>query len=342
MDDWTDSFTGIVDLDRRMRQLAMSEQGFSVPGASDGLNVYEPYSPPSLSWTENRHTQRNNSADSRPDSGSRSSLVTGRSIPSFFSNPNTASCSSTTATSRFSQDSRAHLSLLSNKRSSTANTVDSMESAHSPLRLAPLPASVSAFGNYRLTDASACPLSKAGSFSPSSWSSTDDHDPLTPHAAATKQLEPLTPGTAAAATWTDPSTPNYFPAGLSGDYGKKGARPLRKKAARAPLPRLISGEVVSSPTDDPTEPRQHDRLFEKRPRQLYGLATTSDAESGPSSSHSGAHTLKRSAQSLALNLRFKIIRAKRKMNRSNKSEADLFTLAHTSSQRSSVEASYST
>ncbi|SJX60267.1 uncharacterized protein SRS1_11581 [Sporisorium reilianum f. sp. reilianum] len=350
MDDWSDGFTGIVDLDRRMRELAMSEQGLSPLGASDGLDVYETYSPPPFPWTDKQQARRNSSADSRPGSGSHSSLATGRSVPSFTSNLNVASCSSTAATSRFSQDSRAHSSLLSKRRSSTANTVDSTESVHSSLRLAPLPASPSAFGNYRLTDASPCPPSKpsrlSGTFSPSSWSSVDNHNPLTPHAAAAKQLELLTPGTAAAATWTDPSAPSYFPAGLSGEYGKKGTRSLRKKAAaRAPLPRLVSGEVVSSPVDESL----HDGLFDRHARPLHGLAITPDPESDPlerkdssSSSHSSTQALKRSAQSLALSLRFKIVRAKRKVNRSSQSTADLFAPAHTSSQRSSVEASLST
>ncbi|TKY90461.1 hypothetical protein EX895_000459 [Sporisorium graminicola] len=354
MDDWTDGFTGIVDLDRRMRELAMSEQGFSALDSSNGLDVYEPYSPPSFAWSEKQQPRKNSSSGSRPGSASHSSMATGRSNPSLTSNLNMASCSSTTATSRFSQDSRAHSSLLSKRRSSTTNTIDSVESAHSPLRLAPLPASPSAFGNYRLTDASACPPSRSSQLSgtslPLSWSSLDDQDPLTTHAATENQLEPLTPGTAAAATWTDPSAPRYFPAGLSGEYSKKGARSQRKKTVRAPLPRLISGEVVSSSIDESGQPRLHGKLFDKETQQLHAHAITSDLErdafegkDGPSASHSSTEALKKSAQSLALNLRFKIIRAKRKVNRSREgAAADLFASAHTSSQRSSVEASLST
>lgn len=337
MDDWSDGFTGIVDLDRRMRELAMSEQGLSRLDSAVDLDVYEPYSPLSPSWTESQHThsRRKSSSDARSGSISQSSLTTGRSIPSFTSHPHaTGSSSSTTATSRFSQDSRAHSSsLLAKRRSSAANTIDSFDSAHSPLRLAPLPASPSAFGNYRLTDGTS--LSLAGSTKPmvtsASWSSLDEQDPLTPLAIASRNSDPITPGTAAAATWTDPTAPCYFPAGLH-DPTKKKPRSLSKKAARAPLPRLVSGEVVSSPSAE----LQLDGQGGGGGLQL-GTSTQSDAidQDGKRDERVSAYALRRSAQSLALSFRFKMLRAKRKVKKTGQGAADLFATA--GSQRSSGE-----
>ncbi|SPO20796.1 uncharacterized protein UTRI_00273 [Ustilago trichophora] len=350
MDDWSDGFTGIVDLDRRMRELAMAEQGLTMLGGSDGLDVYESYSPPAASWEQQQQQQggrRKSSSDARSGSTSQSSLATGRSIPCFTHAP---SISSTAATSRFSQDSRAHSSLLSKRRSSTANTVDSFDSAHSSLRLAPLPASPSAFGNYRLTDGSSLsiPTRQSGAFSSPSWSSLDEQDPLTPLAAVTRNLEPITPGTAAAATWTDPSAPGYFPAGLSADHHhrKRKNRSLRKKpttARRAPLPRLVSGEVVSSPAaecdshfEDSLFSDSHPKTFARQDHLGLPADTCSETGSRPPSPTSSTDALKRSAQSLALSLRFKMLRAKRKVKKTGQGAAELFAGGH-ASQRSSIE-----
>ncbi|SPO19876.1 uncharacterized protein UTRI_00273_B [Ustilago trichophora] len=346
MDDWSDGFTGIVDLDRRMRELAMAEQGLLLLGGSDGLDVYESYSPPAPSWEQQQQQagRRKSSSDARSGSTSQSSLATGRSIPSFTHAP---SISSTTATSRFSQDSRAHSSLLSKRRSSTANTVESFDSAHSPLRLAPLPASPSAFGNFRLTDASSLsiPTRQSGAFSSPSWSSLDEQDPLTPLAGVTRNLEPITPGTAAAATWTDPSAPGYFPAGLSADlhHRKRKNRSLRKKptiAQRAPLPRLVSGEVVSSPAAESDSHFEESLFLDENVahQDTLGLTPSGCLETGsrPTSPTSSTDALKRSAQSLALSLRFKMLRAKRKVKKTGQGAAELFAGGH-ASQRSSIE-----
>lgn len=349
MDDWSDGFTGIVDLDRRMRQLAMAEQGLSMLGGSDGLDVYESYSPSAPSWEQQQQQQqqqggpRKSSSDARSGSTSQSSLATGRSNPSFTHAP---SISSTAATSRFSQDSRAHSSLLSKRRSSTANTVDSFDSAHSSLRLAPLPASPSAFGNYRLTDASSLsiPTRQSGTFSSPSWSSLDEQDPLTPLAAVTRNLEPITPGTAAAATWTDPSAPGYFPAGLSADHRhrKRKDRSLREKpttAQRAPLPRLVSGEVVSSPAAESDSHFQdspflhiHPRTFARQDTLRLPAGTCLETDSRPTSPASSTDALKRSAQSLALSLRFKMLRVKRKVKKTGQGAAELFAGGHAKSE----------
>ncbi|KAJ1030418.1 hypothetical protein NDA16_001327 [Ustilago loliicola] len=337
MDDWSDGFTGIVDLDRRMRELAMSEQGLSRHDSSADLDVYEPYSPLSPSWADSQHShgRRKSSSDAQSGSISQSSLTTGPSIPSFTSHRRAAgSSSSTTTTSRCSQDSRAHstsTSFLAKRRSSAANTIDSFDSAHSPLRLAPLPASPSAFGNYRLTDGTSLTLPPPPTkaiVSSASWSSLDGQDPLTPLAVGTRTLDPITPGTAAAATWTDPTAPSYFPADLN-DSTKKKPRSLRKKAARAPLPRLVSGEVVSSPTAE-------SQIGDGEGLQLALSAKSVPVDdAGRGEGREGAYALRRSAQSLALSFRFKMLRATRKVKRTGQGAADLF--ATTSSQRSSGE-----
>ena len=332
MDDWSDAFTGIVDLDRRMRQLAMSEQGLQPLDSSTQLDVYEPYSslsPSRLESLQHAHSRRKSSTDARSGSISQPSLTTGRSFPSFTSHPTntTASSSSTTATSRFSQDSRGHSSsLLANRRSSAASTIDSFDSTHSPIRLAPLPASPSAFGNYRLTDGTS--LTRTRLMVPATcWSSLDEQDPLTPLAIPSSQLDPITPTTAAAATWTDPTAPSYFPAGLSDLSNKKKPRLLRKKAARPPLTSLVSAQVVSSPTAESGlvgDDRDH-----------LQVAVTLPADMGKDES-GRAYALRRSAQSLALSFRFKMLRAKRKVKRSGQGAADLFAAA--GSQTSSGEA----
>ncbi|KAJ9476939.1 Serine/threonine-protein kinase ATG1 [Pseudozyma hubeiensis] len=317
LDDWSDGFTGFVDLDRRMRELAMSEQGFptfSVGGHSD---VYEPFPRSPSSWSDQVPDRQRSSSNSRTRSTPPSYMVTDLSEPSLA-----PSSSSTTATSRLSQDSFGHLpSSLPKRASVTANNVDSLESAHCPLRLAPLPASSSAFGNFRLTEAGAASKSKrtGSNMSPSSWSSQDDCDPRTPLAAGAdsskhEHCEPLTPGTAAAATWVDPSAFSYFPAGLySRDSSNLKARSLRKKATRAPLPRLISGEVVSSPIDL-TEPPVSTHPWHQLKHSAS--APANDRSDHQDASPSGTHAFKRSAQSLALNLRLKINRAKRNVHRS--------------------------
>ncbi|KAJ1043430.1 hypothetical protein NDA14_001392 [Ustilago hordei] len=332
MDDWSDAFTGIVDLDRRMRQLAMSEQGLEPLDSSTQLDVYEPYSPLSPSRLESLqhvHSRRKSSTDARSGSISQPSLTTGRSFPSFTSHPTntTASSSSTTATWRFSQDSRAHSSsLLAKRRSSATSTIDSFDSTHSPIRLAPLPASPSAFGNYRLTDSTSLPRTRL-MLPATCWSSLDEQDPLTPLAIPSSQLDPITPTTAAAATWTDPTAPSYFPAGLSDLSNKKKPRLLRKKAARPPLPSLVSAQVVSSPTaESGLVGDDRDRLQ---------VAVTLPANMGKDES-GRAYTLRRSAQSLALSFRFKMLRAKRKVKRSGQGAVDLFAAA--ASQTSSGEA----
>ena len=179
----------------------------------------------------------------------------------------------------------------------------------------------------------------SGTFSSPSWSSLDEQDPLTPLAVATRQLEVITPGTAAAATWTDPSAPGYFPAGLSSDH-KRRNRSLRKKAARAPLPRLISGEVVSSPAAE-SDSHFGDPLFNKHEPHRLGLHDSLDSDlehkdRDRSASPSGTYALRRSAQSLALSLRFKMLRAKRKVKKTGQGAAELFTPGH-ASQRSSIE-----
>ncbi|SAM71304.1 uncharacterized protein UBRO_00361 [Ustilago bromivora] len=332
MDDWSDAFTGIVDLDRRMRQLAMSEQGLQPLDSSTQLDVYEPYSslsPSRLESLQHAHSRRKSSTDARSGSISQPYLTTGRSFPSFTSHPTntTASSSSTTATSRFSKDSRAHSSsLLANRRSSAASTINSFDSTHSPIRLAPLPASPSAFGNYRLTDGIS--LTRTRLMVPATcWSSLDEQDPLTPLAIPSSQLNPITPTTAAAATWTDSTAPSYFPAGLSDLSNKKKPRLLRKKAARPPLPSLVSAQVVSSPTaESGLVGDDRDRLQ---------VAVTLPADMGKDES-GRAYALRRSAQSLALSFRFKMLRAKRKVKRSGQGAADLFAAA--GSQTSSGEA----
>ncbi|SNX81540.1 uncharacterized protein MEPE_00245 [Melanopsichium pennsylvanicum] len=342
LDDWRDGFTGIVDLDRRMRELAMTEQGLD---ADTGLNLYEPYSPSVPSWDQSQR-RRKSSSDARSNSGSQSSLATGKSILSFTHAPSTTS---TAATSTLSSDSRAHSSLLSKRRSSVAETVESFDSAHSHLRLAPLPASPQVFGNYRLTDAAR----QSCTFSSPSWSSLDETDPLTPLAVVARQSEPITPGTAAAATWTDPSAPGYFPAGLNGESKRK-SRSLRKKAAtRAPLPRLVSGEVGSSPAaESEYQPFEGSLLADKQHAHPADAVRVSLARlSNPSdvvverkediSSPSGTQALRRSAQSLALSLRFKMLRAKRKVKRTGKDVSDLLSSA-TGSRRSSLDAALST
>ncbi|KAJ1031863.1 hypothetical protein NDA13_002249 [Ustilago tritici] len=323
MDEWSDAFTGIVDLDRRMRQLAMSEQGLQPLDSSTQLDIYEPYSPLSPSRLESlqhAHSRRKSSTDARSGSISQPSLTTGRSFPSFTSHPTntTASSSSTTATSRFSQDSRAHSSsLLAKRRSSATSTIDSFDSTHSPIRLAPLPASPSAFGNYRLIDGTSLPRTRL-MVPATCWSSLDEQDPLTPLAIPSSQLDPITPTTAAAATWTDPTAPSYFPAGLSDLSNKKKPRLLRKKAARPPLPSLVSAQVFSSPTaESGLVGDDRDRLQE---------AVTLPADMGKDES-GRAYALRRSAQSLALSFRFKMLRAKRKVKRSGQGAADLFAAA---------------
>ncbi|KAF6766792.1 hypothetical protein PSEUBRA_000246 [Kalmanozyma brasiliensis GHG001] len=340
LDDWSDGFTGIVDLDRRMRELAMSEQGRSPFGEDDASLLYEPYSPPEQNHFQSR---RNSSADTRQSNASHSSLATGRSYPS--PELNAPSCSSTTATSRFSHDSHTHSSLLSKRRSSTANTGISSDCALGPLRLAPLPASASVFGNYRLTNADTSPLPRSARPS-SSWSSVEEADFLTPLAGATRQLEPLTPGTAAAATWTDPTAPSYFPAGLSADSSsKKAPRSLRRKAARAPLPRLVSGEVVSSPVAEPADSRfcvspKETRLTNKDVGSPRTLVTTTTVDRKDTAAAASQHSFRKSAQSLALSLRFKIIRAKRRVNRTGTGAADIFAPPHSSPGRTSLETSF--
>lgn len=326
MDDWSDGFTGIVDLDRQMRQLAMAEQGHASLCGSSDLDVYEPYSPSSW-WGENEQRRRKSSSDARLASGSQSSLSTRSIPPSPLSPAHTTASTSTAATSRFSNDSRTHSSLLAKRQSSGA--VDSFDGAHSPLRLAPLPASPSAFGNYRLTDSA--PARASGVFDSPSWSGGEEKDPLTPLALSARQLAPVTPGTAAAATWTDPTAPGYFPAGLVARSKK--SRSLRKKTTRAPLPRLVSGEVVSSPTaeseyalDEAAAPRGEDEGVAG-----LGFVIPSSQAHAPS----GTHALRRSAQSLALSLRFKMLRAKRRVRRTGLEAAELFTPQ--SSRRSSLD-----
>ena len=56
MDDWSDGFTGIVDLDRRMRELAIAEQGHIHPDGGAKFDVYESYSCAS-SWLEQEQQQ---------------------------------------------------------------------------------------------------------------------------------------------------------------------------------------------------------------------------------------------------------------------------------------------
>ncbi|GAC97814.1 serine/threonine-protein kinase ATG1 [Pseudozyma hubeiensis SY62] len=322
LDDWSDGFTGFVDLDRRMRELAMSEQGFPAFGVGDHSDVYEPFPRSPSSWSDRVTDRRRSSSDSTPSSISQLYMATDPTNPSL-----TPSFSSTTATSRFSQDSFGHFPSSWSKRASvTASNVDSLESVHSPLRLAPLPACPSAFGNFRLTDAAAASKSKrfGSNLSPSSWSSQDDCEPRTPLAAGPgsskhEQYEPLTPGIAAAATWVDPSAFSYFPAGLgSSDSSKLKTRSLRKKATRAPLPRLISGEVVSSAidlTESPVSTHSWHQL------KHSASAPANDRSDRKDASSSSTHAFKRSAQSLALNLRRKINRAKRNVHRSGQDVA---------------------
>ncbi|KIS71797.1 uncharacterized protein UMAG_00230 [Mycosarcoma maydis] len=328
MDDWSDGFTGLVDLDRRMRKLAMSDQDVSSFGLSDGLCNNEAYSLTTLSLTERVQSRRHSTSESRPNSSPRSSLAIGQSNPSIG-----PSYSSTMATSRFSQDSRrASLSLLSKRRSIAGNTIDSFESVHSALRLAPLPTSASVLSNSRLTNASAFFKStrSTSTLSASSWTGEEDelsHPALVGSMASRQQQEALSPGTAAAATWMDPSAPSYFAAcigGSRGDYKHK-SRSLYKKLARAPLPRLVSGEVVSSPVAESAEPRRADALYGMQMGELdtwqsINSHLTPDRTSddvrhagmrSSAASHTVTHTLRRSAQSLALNLRFKLIRARR-------------------------------
>lgn len=164
------------------------------------------------------------------------------------------------------------------------------------------------------------------------WSSLDEQDPLTPLAIPSSQLDPITPTTAAAATWTDPTAPSYFPAGLSDLSNKKKPRLLRKKAARPPLPSLVSAQVVSWPkAESGLVGDDRDRLQ---------VAVTLPAHMGKDESgkdESGrAYALRRSAQSLALSFRFKMLRAKRKVKRSGQGAVDLFAAA--ASQTSSGEA----
>ncbi|ETS63486.1 hypothetical protein PaG_01772 [Moesziomyces aphidis] len=329
MDDWTDGFTGIVDLDRQMRQLAMAEQGHASLCGSSDLDVYEPYSP--SSWLgEHEQRRRKSSSDARLASGSQSSLSTRSIPPSPLSPAHTTASTSTAATSRFSNDSRTHSSLLAKRQSSGA--VDSFDGAHSPLRLAPLPASPSAFGNYRLTDSA--PLRSSGVFDSPIWSGSEEQDPLTPLAVSARQLAPVTPGTAAAATWTDPTAPGYFPAGLAARSKK--SRSLRKKTARAPLPRLVSGEVVSSPTAESEcalEEAGAPVRGEDEGVTGLGFVLPSSQPHAPS----GTHAIRRSAQSLALSLRFKMLRAKRRVRRTGLEAAELFTPQ--SSRRSSLDTS---
>lgn len=317
LDDWSDGFTGFVDLDRRMRELAMSEQGFPTFSVGEHSDVYEPLSRSPSSWSDRAQDRQRSSSNSRTSSTPPSYMVTDLGEPSLV-----PSFSSSTATSRFSQDSSGHFpSSLPERAFVTANNVDPLESAHSPLRLAPLPASLSAFGNFRLTDARAASKSdRIGSnMSPSSWSSQDDCDPRTPLAAGAgssehEQCEPLTPGTAAAATWVDSSAFSYFPAGLySSDSSNLKTRSPLKKATRARLPRLISGEVVSSPIDL-TEPPVATHPWHQLKHSAS--ASANDRSDHQDASPSGTHVFRRSAQSLALNLRLKINRAKRNVHRS--------------------------
>ncbi|GAC73465.1 GTPase Rab11/YPT3 [Moesziomyces antarcticus T-34] len=263
MDDWTDGFTGIVDLDRQMRQLAMAEQGHASLCGSSDLDVYEPYSP--SSWLgEHEQRRRKSSSDARLASGSQSSLSTRSIPPSPLSPAHTTASTSTAATSRFSNDSRTHSSLLAKRQSSRPSRQAQLRRRHGP----------------------------------------------TPPRRATSPRASL--------------------------RAAKKSRPLRKKTPRAPLPRLVSGEVVSSPTAESEcalEEAGAPVRGEDEGVTGLGFVLPSSQPHAPS----GTHAIRRSAQSLALSLRFKMLRAKRRVRRTGQEAAELFTPQ--SSRRSSLDTS---
>jgi hypothetical protein len=306
MDDWTGGFTGLVDLDRQMRELAMAESGVSdLDSDRDDDSTY--LHSPSLSNAPHR---TKGSADTRLDVSAPSSpamAARGLSTLSNSSGFHAPSFASTAATSLFScTRSGSQPSLASKKRTSAnrdAAPVDSLGALH---RVASLPAADSVFGSYHLAEQYdlSLPANRSGLLSLPHWSTVD---------FAASSLP--TPG---AASWTDSDAPRFFRAGLP-----IGTKTVRSKPKRAPLPRLISGEIPSSVSAG---------------SRAHGTKGSSDEDvahptqwlSEPSASSApNMYALRRSAQSLAIGLRFKVVRAKRKMRKTGHEAAHLFAPTRT-------------
>ena len=379
LDDWSDGFTGLVDLDRRMRELAMSERRQSqnldergdeeqsdnhdkllegssqdprmfadknktrtLPGSSrssprigpasklqhhlsslihsngskssssDSLQdkswspaVLKPFNRQSHPETSSSHDAQNGLGVTFGDSQNvrerSSSAATGGTGSSILSSPAARSMSSgnsvsTAASSQVSSDlgdgtkspPLVQSSLLSKRKASSGMGLTGDASVYDtlgPVKLDMIPSSPSPFGHYRLIQDPEDGLLRGWSFAQRETPAflrfeQEGADPLTPTPRAQPRSVPfdeslLTPNSAAAATWTDPEAPGYFPAGYEKQY-KDSAKRNKKRH---------SSEDVPSPK----------------------------ACHEGSSSESTRDTLRRSAQSLAIGMRLKMLRAKRKL-----------------------------
>lgn len=282
LDDWSSGFTGLVDLDRRMRQLALSQSEQAGPDADNIMGSYPA-------------KDRRDSKSSR-QTASTSSIFSGLGVPSAATTPslgNFGSDSCTTASTRYSQDSQSprglSQSLLSKRRASSIAS-DAYDNSMLSTRFASLPIPPSPFGTIRLSD----PFSAF----PPQCKEQDAVTPMPLHDAE----DVMTPGAAAAATWTEGPNPSYFP--LTSSQKKQGAKRGGRRAKQLEL---------DSSSDD-----EHNVAF--------GLE---------SKSIGSPYALKRSAQSLAFGLRFKMTKAGRRLKRTSQGAVDRFS--HSSSERESYE-----
>lgn len=250
-----------------MRQLALAQ---SEPALNDVSTYGTSYS---------KHRQ--DSGSSRK-ADSSSSIFSGLSIPSSATTPSLGAFGSDGWTTASSHDSRSLVELspsLLSKRRASANASDAYDNSMLSTRLASLPLPLSPFGTVRLME---------------SHARSKEQDALTPRPFPDAE-DVMTPGTAAAATWTETQTPGYF------------------APTHTPQPKTHTAKHVAKP----------EACFEDE--QAFGLESKSVGSPFHESALPNSYALRRSAQSLALGLRFKMMKAGRKLKRTSQGAFDHFS-----------------
>ncbi|KAN0066248.1 hypothetical protein ACQY0O_000342 [Thecaphora frezii] len=274
IDDWSDGFTGLVDLDRKMRQLAMDESRRHVvgaqaeawsPSASDRHLAAVPksrqspndFSSPKLTGFTKQLRHRFSDRQQHRDRAGRRD----RGNATSRSPPRRDSASSLPSHAEASGHGVLDMALSSG--SSSARTLPLLsESAEAPhRRTAPhsalrcdSPSVMSPFGSIRLRYAGEASTQAALSYNSAGSpgfvdEEGDDVEPLTPMPMPRPNYheDVLTPNSAAAATWTDPDAPGYFPAGL--------VEKEKKEKRHAGLAQ-IAGSFSSSSLRERSKPRR--------------------------------------------------------------------------------------
>ncbi|EPQ32261.1 uncharacterized protein PFL1_00458 [Pseudozyma flocculosa PF-1] len=248
LDDWSDGFTGLVDLDRRMRQLALEQQRQHADetqhdGSSDdaGRSRHANHTSSQRSSTDAtapskvtafaRHLPQRVSQRRQRIQGTAGRLSLDAAQPVSPSSSPSHAGASVDALSDSIHHSAASTARTSPQLSSCGDAALSHSSTSKSSASPRDPPPISPFGSFRLRYADEPPTQGGIPRSSTTWPDFhrsvgfDDYqdedgdrlDPLTPMAGPRPRYvdeDLLTPNSAAAATWTDPEAPGYFPAGL--------------------------------------------------------------------------------------------------------------------------------